>query len=87
MGTMEADDHRAWVGGSNVPGNPLRSYRMSMLAHGFVDTSGDDSFELDETDPMTYSVVRLRGHALPRVAYAVAMGLIIAVIVLIVLAA
>ena len=45
---------------SNVPGNPLRSYRMSMLAHGFIDRDSDDEFTLDETDPMSYSVVRLR---------------------------
>ena len=45
----------------NVPGNPLRSYRMSMLAHGFVDQSKSSEFMLDESDPMTYSVVRIRG--------------------------
>ncbi len=48
------------IEGSNVPGNPLRSYRMSMLAHGFVDSGSDDEFALDETDPMSYSVVRIR---------------------------
>ena len=45
----------------NVPGNPLRSYRMSMLAHGFVDQSESREFMLDESDPMSYSVVRIRG--------------------------
>ena len=46
---------------SNVPGNPLRSYRMSMLAHGFVDESKSPELVLDESDPMSYSVVRIRG--------------------------
>jgi hypothetical protein len=45
----------------NVPGNPLRSYRMSMLAHGFVDQAESPEFTLDESDPMSYSVVRIRG--------------------------
>ena len=45
----------------NVPGNPLRSYRMSMLAHGFVDQPESTEFVLDESDPMSYSVVRIRG--------------------------
>ena len=45
----------------NVPGNALRSYRMSMLAHGFVDQPDSDEFMLDESDPMSYGVVRIRG--------------------------
>jgi hypothetical protein len=49
------------VDSSNVPGNPLRSYRMSMLAHGFVDQPDDAEFTLDESDPMNYGVVRTRG--------------------------
>jgi hypothetical protein len=48
--------------GSNVPGNPLRSYRMSMLAHGFVDETSAAGFELDESEPMTYGVVRRHGY-------------------------
>ena len=48
----------------NVPGNPLRSYRMSMLAHGFVDQPESSEFMLDESDPMSYSVVRTRGGQL-----------------------
>ena len=48
-------------GHGNVPGNPLRSYRMSMLAHGFVDQPESTEFMLDESDPMSYSVVRIRG--------------------------
>lgn len=59
MGTTRRS-HGQRVDGSNVPGNPLRSYRMSMLAHGFVDHHTDEEFTLDETDPMSYSVVRLR---------------------------
>ena len=45
----------------NVPGNPLRSYRMSMLKHGFIDQPDSTEFVLDESDPMSYSVVRIRG--------------------------
>jgi hypothetical protein len=33
---------------------------MSMLAHGFVDQPGSPEFMLDESDPMSYSVVRIR---------------------------
>jgi hypothetical protein len=34
---------------------------MSMLAHGFVDQPDSAEFMLDESDPMSYSVVRIRG--------------------------
>jgi len=34
---------------------------MSMLAHGFVDQEESTEFMLDESDPMSYSVVRIRG--------------------------
>jgi hypothetical protein len=34
---------------------------MSMLAHGFVDQPESSEFMLDESDPMSYSVVRIRG--------------------------
>jgi hypothetical protein len=34
---------------------------MSMLAHGFVDQPESTEFVLDESDPMSYSVVRIRG--------------------------
>ena len=30
-----------------------------MLAHGFVDRQHHEDFTLDESDPMSYSVVRL----------------------------
>jgi len=49
---------------SNRTGNPLRSYRMSMLAHGFVDEPDNAEFTLDESDPMTYGVVRFRGESI-----------------------
>ena len=65
---------------SNVPGNPLRSYRMSMLAHGFVDDSDSPEFSLDETDPMSYSVVRMRNQTAPIAA--VVMGLVVILIVI-----
>ena len=74
----------SWIGGSNVPGNPLRSYRMSMLSHGFVDTPEDEAFDLDEADPVAYSVVRLRSEPLTTLAYVVLAVLIIAAIALIV---
>ena len=37
---------------------------MSMLAHGFVDHDADDGFALDDSDPVIYSVVRLRAAPL-----------------------
>lgn len=57
---MRPSDDRARAGleSANTPGNPLRSYRMSMLAHGFVDQQATDDFAPDETDPMAYGVVR-----------------------------
>lgn len=48
----------------NHAGNSLRSYRMSMLAHGFVDEPDGAEFKSDESDPMSYGVVRLRGSQL-----------------------
>ena len=54
------DSSGAWVESGNVPGNPNRSFRMSMLAHGFVDDSQRPEFTLDESDPMSYGVVRWR---------------------------
>ncbi len=37
---------------------------MSMLAHGFTDQSDNAEFTLDESDPMTYGVVRTRGGSI-----------------------
>ena len=51
---------RVLIEGSNVPGNPLRSYRMSMLAQGFVDTDSRRDFSLDDSDAVSYSVMRIR---------------------------
>jgi hypothetical protein len=45
----------------NATGNPLRSFRMSMLTHGFVDRPEESDFTVDESDAMSYSVVRVRG--------------------------
>ena len=45
----------------NATGNPLRSYRMSMLTHGFVDRLDEADFTVDESDAMSYSIVRVRG--------------------------
>ena len=68
------------IDGSNVPGNPLRSYRMSMLAHGFVDHHHDDEFKLDESDPMSYSVVRLRAQPLTALSIAVVLAVLVATV-------
>ena len=51
---------RVLIEGSNVPGNPLRSNRMSMLAHGFLDTDSRRHFSLDDSDAVNYSVMRIR---------------------------
>ena len=57
-----------------------------MLAHGFVDTDNGDTFELDDTDPVTYGVVRLRGQPLTVAAVVALAALIIAVVTLIIIA-
>lgn len=72
---------RTALDGSNVPGNPLRSYRMSMLAHGFVDDDGGKGFDFDESDPITYAVMR-RGGPVPIVA-----AVVLVIVVLLVLGA
>jgi len=69
---------------SNVPGNPLRSYRMSMLAHGFVDDSDSSDFSLDESDPMSYSVVRIRNQNLPIALGITALALIVVIVIAVV---
>jgi hypothetical protein len=70
----------------NTPGNPLRSYRMSMLSHGFVDqtdqSEGTD-FTLDESDPMSYGVVRVRGGHARGLLLSGAILLVVAVVVII----
>ena len=66
---------------SNDPGNPLRGYRMSMLAHGFVDDSDRSGFKLDDSDPMSYSVVRMRDQV-PLTAAGITALVVIAVIVI-----
>jgi len=68
----------------NVPGNPLRSYRMSMLSHGFVDQPDSAEFMLDESDPMSYSVVRIRGGHVGAVWLSGAIFLVVAVVTIVV---
>jgi hypothetical protein len=73
---------------SNHAGNPLRSYRMSMLAHGFVDQSDADQsdraeFALDESDPMSYGVVRTRGGSIGGLLLAGAILVAVAAVVII----
>ena len=60
---------------------------MSMLAHGFVDESDREygAFVLDESDPMSYSVVRLHGPPLGMAAWiigAVAVAVIVLLLVI-----
>ena len=69
----------------NVPENPLRSYRMSMLAHGFVDQPESAEFMLDESDPMSYSVVRIRGGQVHAAWLLGAISLVLGVVVAVVL--
>ena len=68
----------------NVPGNPLRSYRMSMLSHGFVDQPDSTEFMLDESDPMSYSVVRIRGGHVGAVWLSGAIFLVVVVVMTVV---
>ena len=71
---------RTSLDGSNVPGNPLRSFRMSMLAHGFVDRTTTGGFKLDQSDRLTYGIVR-RFRA-PRIAGTLVMGIFVAAVIL-----
>lgn len=75
----EDNPSRASLEGSNVPGNPLRSFRMSMLAHGFLDRDKTADFRLDESDRLTYGIVR-RVEAVP-MAGTIVMGIIVAAVV------
>jgi hypothetical protein len=79
--------HRASlpVDSGNIPGNPLRSYRMSMLSHGFVDPSNNNDFELDESDSLSYSVIRIRNRTAPIAAGIAAFVLIVVVVTTIVI--
>lgn len=70
---------------SNRSGNPLRSYRMSMLAHGFVDQPDDAEFTLDESDPMTYGVVRTRGGSINRLRLAGAILTVLVVVAVVII--
>ena len=71
-------------GDGNVPGNRLRSYRMSMLSHGFVDQPDSTEFMLDESDPMSYSVVRIRGGHVGAVWLSGAIFLVVGVVMAVV---
>jgi len=64
----------------NVPGNPLSSYRMSMLTHGFVldSDTGDEQWVAGDDSPMTYGVVR-SAHAPLAVAIVIAVLLVLLV--------
>lgn len=64
----------------NVPGNPLRAYRMSMIAHGFVldDESGDERWVAGDDPPVTYGVIRSI-HAPVAIAIGIAVVLVLLV--------
>jgi hypothetical protein len=74
------DPSGAFVETGNVPGNPNRSYRMSMLAHGFVDDGDRPEFTQEDTDRMTYGVVRLPAARRTGRRSPFALGLVIAVV-------
>lgn len=57
---------------------------MSMLAHGFVDDSDSSDFSLDESDPMSYSVVRIRNQNLPIALGITALALIVVIVIAVV---
>ena len=69
----------------NSPENRLSSYRMSMLAHGFVadDRSGRAEYKPDDSGPMTYAVVRIRNAGMAPVlaALLIVIGIIVAAVV------
>jgi hypothetical protein len=63
---LVADDYppQRSIDAGDVPGNPLRSYRLAMLGHGFVDDAAGDEFKLDESDAIGYSLLRIRKERL-----------------------
>jgi len=56
---------------------------MSMLSHGFVDQTDDNDILLDESDPMSYGVVCVRGGHLCGLLLSGAILLVVAVAVII----
>ena len=70
---------RTSLDGSDVPGNPLRSFRMEMLAHGFVDRATTAGFGVDESDRLALGIVR-RFKAGP-IAGTIAMGIVVAMVI------
>lgn len=57
---------------------------MSMLAHGFVDDENSTEFKLDESEPMSYSVVRTRSQTAPIAAAITALVLIVTIMMAVV---
>ena len=59
--------YRSPLDSGNDPGNPLRSYRMSMLSHGFLPDADAKRHEMkpDEAESLTYSVGPLHRTASP----------------------
>lgn len=75
--------YRAPVDSGNVPGNPLRSYRMAMLSHGFVPVDDSDRAEMkpDESDSISYAIVPLRRTNPPIAATVTVIVFLIAIVV------
>jgi hypothetical protein len=57
---------------------------MSMLAHGLVDDSNSSDFSLDESEPLSYSVVRIRNQTAPIAVGIAALVLIVVIVIAVV---
>lgn len=68
----------------NTPDNPLSSYRMSMLSHGFLpsEDSGQREYVPDESSPISYAVVGLRKRGSVAL---MAVGVVLVCLILVVL--
>ena len=53
---MSRRQYHAPLDSGNNPENPLRSYRMGMLSHGFLAKDHESEWEPDESGPMAYSL-------------------------------
>ena len=64
MPLRRSADHTR-IDSGKVAGNPLRPYRQSMLAHGFIQTDESDTSEMhpDVNESLTYSVGPLHRKA------------------------
>jgi hypothetical protein len=78
--------YRSPLNSGNDPGNPLRSYRMSMLSHGFLPDADGMKHELnpDEAESLTYSVGPLHRTASPLRVVVAVLSLVAIVVVAVV---